>query len=175
MTSVWKFHVLYGYIITQDYYIWSTVGMGQVQNGCLYLRYGSSSVITTAMWDKTLTDKRPLLVYCKNAPRVLLPHTKTEKNNQEILILACIDLSSSFLSFFTALLLEMWLFRFRAACEPQLESYGPKHTSYLLSNMPFYNVIVCTFTYNSQTVRHILTFNIPNNFFSTIGDAPLQL
>ena len=45
------------------------VEMGQVQNGCLYLRYGNSS----AKSDKTLTDKRPLLFYCKSAaPKLLL-------------------------------------------------------------------------------------------------------
>ena len=59
------------------------VGMGQVQNGHLYLRYGSNFVITTAKSDETLTDKKPLLFYYKNAPRVLLAHTKAEKNKHE--------------------------------------------------------------------------------------------
>ena len=31
--------------------------MGQVQNDRLHLRYKSNFVITTAKWDKTLTDK----------------------------------------------------------------------------------------------------------------------
>ena len=40
------------------------VGIGQVQYGCLYLRYGSSFVITKANLAKTRTDKKPLLWYC---------------------------------------------------------------------------------------------------------------
>ena len=40
------------------------VQMGQIQNGHLYLKYGNSSAITMIKWDKTLTDKKPLLVYC---------------------------------------------------------------------------------------------------------------
>ena len=45
------------------------VGMGQVQNGRLYLRYGSNLVKTTAKSDKTLTEKKPLLFYCKKCPK----------------------------------------------------------------------------------------------------------
>ena len=44
------------------------VGMGQVQNGCLYLRYVSNLVITTAKSDKMLTEEKPLLFYCKKCP-----------------------------------------------------------------------------------------------------------
>ena len=42
----------------------SYVGIGQVKNGHLYLKYGSSSEKTTAKGAKTLTDKKPLLYYC---------------------------------------------------------------------------------------------------------------
>ena len=45
------------------------VGMGQVQNGHLYLRYGSNLVITTAKSGKKLTEKKPLLFYCKKCPK----------------------------------------------------------------------------------------------------------
>ena len=38
------------------------VGMGQVQNGHLYLSYGSNLVITTAKSDKMLTDKKAFAV-----------------------------------------------------------------------------------------------------------------
>ena len=43
------------------FYVW----IGQVKNGCLYLRYmyGSSSKKTTANWTRTLTDKKSFL-YC---------------------------------------------------------------------------------------------------------------
>ena len=63
------------------------VGMSQVQNGCLYLRYGSSSVTITAKWNKTPTAKEAFAFYCNNAPRVLLTHTKAEKTNIKSLIL----------------------------------------------------------------------------------------
>ena len=59
------------------------VGMGQVQNGRLYLRYGSNLVITTAKSDKTLTEESLCCSIVKNAPRVLLAHTKAEKNKHE--------------------------------------------------------------------------------------------
>ena len=41
------------------------VGTRQVQNGRLYLRYGSNLVKITAKSDKTFTEKKPLLFYCK--------------------------------------------------------------------------------------------------------------
>ena len=41
------------------FYVW----IGQVKNGHLYLRFGSSSEKTTANGAKTLTDKKPLLYY----------------------------------------------------------------------------------------------------------------
>ena len=46
------------------------VEIGQVKNGCLYLRYmyGSSSDKTTAKCDKTVPDKKPCLYYCKIVP-----------------------------------------------------------------------------------------------------------
>ena len=76
------------------------VGMGQVENGYLYLRYGSNSVITTAKCDKTLTDKT-LHCIMKNAPRVLLAHAKAEKNKHENFDF--VHLSFFFLSFFLLL------------------------------------------------------------------------
>ena len=45
------------------------VGIRQVQNGCLYLK----------VWEQFY----PLLFYCNNAPRVLLPQTKAENNKLE--------------------------------------------------------------------------------------------
>ena len=44
------------------------VGMGQVENGCLYLRCGSNFVITTAKQDKMLIDERLSLLYCEKWP-----------------------------------------------------------------------------------------------------------
>ena len=47
----------------------SCVVIGQVKNGYLYLRYGSSSEKTTAKCDKTVTDKKPWLYNCKKFHR----------------------------------------------------------------------------------------------------------
>ena len=49
--------------------------------------FWSSSVITIAKGDETLVGKKPWLLHCKNAPRVLLSHTKAEKNKHEFLML----------------------------------------------------------------------------------------
>ena len=78
------------------------VGMGQVQNGRLYLRYGSNLVKTTAKSDKMLTEEKPLLFYCKkNAPRVPLAHTKAEKNKHENFDFVLLLSSSSFCTHIT--------------------------------------------------------------------------
>ena len=58
------------------------VGMGLVRNGCLHLRYGSSSVSIMAKQKETLKQKKALLFYSKNAPRDLLAYEKA-KNNHE--------------------------------------------------------------------------------------------
>ena len=63
------------------------VGVRQVQNGCLYLRYGSSSVITTAKWVKTLIDKRPMLSIVKMPQEFYYPIQKLRKTNMKVLIL----------------------------------------------------------------------------------------
>ena len=116
------------------------VGMGVVQNGCLYLRYGSSSVITTVKWDKTPT-KSLCYNYYKNATRVLLLHTKAEKNEHKIFdfVILPFFLSSPHITQnlrgymnvvhakVNALLQWVGLFWFIAACEPWLVSYDPKH------------------------------------------------
>ena len=68
---------------------------GGGSNGCLNLRYGSSSVITTAKWDKTLTDANPLLFYCKrNSQKVSPVCTKTWVKQTWSLILLSFFLSS---------------------------------------------------------------------------------
>ena len=87
------------FIGLQDYHthvVYSStlyVGMRQVQNGRLHLRYGSKPVTASAKCDKILTDKIALLFYCKNAPRfysvysfqkrVLIAHSKGEKQTQK--------------------------------------------------------------------------------------------
>ena len=73
------------------------VGIGQVKNGHLYLRYGSNSKKTTAKCNKTVTDKKACLYYCKNVPGVQLSHTKAEKNKLENLNI--VILHSSFFFF----------------------------------------------------------------------------
>ena len=55
------------------------VGIGQVKNDCLYLRYGSSSEKTTTKCDETVTYKKPCLNYFKKVPGVQLPHSEAEK------------------------------------------------------------------------------------------------
>ena len=60
-------------------------GMGQVQNGRLYLRYESSSVITIAKCDETVTGKNPWLNYCKKSPRSFAtPHKSWEKQTWKL-------------------------------------------------------------------------------------------
>ena len=75
----------------------SYVGIDQVKNGRLYLRYGSSSEKTTAMCDETVTDKKPCLYYCKKkCPRSsVTPHKSWEKTNLKISILLVFFLLSS--------------------------------------------------------------------------------
>ena len=70
--------------------------IGRVENGCLYLRYGSSLKKTTAKWAKTLTNKS---LYYTNVPSFLLPHLKGEKRKLENYDFV-IFLTSSFFSFF---------------------------------------------------------------------------
>ena len=65
----------------REYY---SVEIGQVQNGLLYLRYGSSSEKTTVKRAKTLTEKTICYTIVKNDPRVLLPHSEAEKRKLEI-------------------------------------------------------------------------------------------
>ena len=59
----------------------------------------------------------------------------------------------------TALLLEMSIFWVRVACEIKLVSYGSKHASQSLSDMPF--VHTSTHTSNVITNGRIWTFCIP--------------
>ena len=56
------------------------VGIVYVQNGRLYLRYGSSSVTTTVKCDKIVTNKKPYLYYCKKISQEFsYPTQKLEK------------------------------------------------------------------------------------------------
>ena len=74
-------------------------------------------MINTAKLAKTLTDRKPLL---KNAPRVLLAHTKDEKNKHEkfdfVLLLShcnmCLD-----------------LFHIKRVLEAMTGELWPQHTS----------------------------------------------
>ena len=70
----------------------------------------------------------------------------------------------------TAQILDMFLFRFRAACEICLVSDGPKNTLQSLSNMPF-----CAYLkYNTKTTGHLPLYYIPNDP-STIKDASFHV
>ena len=62
-----------------------------------------------------------------------------------------------------ALLLEIFLFWFKAACKLQLVSYGPKHTSWCLSDTLF-----CVyFKYNSKTMGCLRLYYAPNDSSTT--------
>ena len=119
------------------------VGMSQVKNGHLYLRYGSSSENTRQ------SEPKHLQTIIKNALRVLLPHSEAEKSKPEIFDFVVLLSSSSHVTqkpygayeYSTcqtnALLLNRCLFWVRTVCEPQLVCYYPKHTSWSLSETPF--------------------------------------
>ena len=75
------------------------VGMGHVQNGRLYLRYGSSSLKTATKWDKKLIDKKPFLFCCRRCPKS--PPIKAEKNKYEIFdFVHLLSSNSSYFFFF---------------------------------------------------------------------------
>ena len=59
------------------------VGMGQVQNGLLYLKHKSSSVRKHSKVRQRVIDKNGCYSIVENAPKVLLGHTKAEKIKQE--------------------------------------------------------------------------------------------
>ena len=66
------------------------VEMWQVQNNRLYLRYGSNFVITTAKWDKTLTDKKPSLFYCEKCSKSSArPYKSWEKQTWKFQFCSC--------------------------------------------------------------------------------------
>ena len=71
------------------------VGIGQVKNGRLYLRYGNSSEKATANWAKTLADKSLCYTIVKTAPRFLLPHSEAVKRKLENFKFVILFFSSS--------------------------------------------------------------------------------
>ena len=100
------------------------VGMGQVQNGHLYLRYASSSVITTAKRDKHLQTKSLCYSIVKNAPRVLLVHIKANKTTRNFDFL--------FLSFF--------LLCFPSCIIKKLQ-YFPKPSTYQMNTLALWTCL----------------------------------
>ena len=50
------------YVLTFKKYGSNCLGIGQVQNGILYLRYGSSPKINTARWCKNSYTWEPLAI-----------------------------------------------------------------------------------------------------------------
>ena len=86
----------------------SYVGMWQVQNGILCLRYRSHFAITEAKHCKECTHKNPALCYCRKCPGFPLNYFKVAKivcKNVWFVLL----LFSFFLSFFLACLLSFSL------------------------------------------------------------------
>ena len=57
--------------------------MGLVQNSCLYIRYRSSSNITTAEWCKQHTDKHPSLLYCESYSQSSTSVPQSHKNQRK--------------------------------------------------------------------------------------------
>ena len=86
------------------------LGIGQVKNGRLYLRYGSCSEKTTAKCGETVTDKKPCLYYCKKIPGVQLPHTIAEKNKRENLDVVILLSSSFFITHNSKTIICIWTF-----------------------------------------------------------------
>ena len=125
---------------------------GQVQNGVLYLRYRSSSMINTAKWRKSLIDEKTLSIliikYASRVPLIPLTVEKIEHENCDFPLSFFLSFSSCITQKLCrlykrsahqtiALLSEIFLFLVRAAYKLRSASYGSKHASQSLSYTSF--------------------------------------
>ena len=125
------------------------VGIRWVQDGILYIRYRSSSMIIRAERCKALTDKKSLLFYRKSYSQSATNLSQSQENqacknynfvpllssSHKTKTIECIQ--TFFISSNSTLLLEMFLFWFRAAWKVQTAHYSSKHASWTLSDSLF--------------------------------------
>ena len=75
----------------------SYVGMGQVQNGVLYLRYRNDSTITKAERCKAFKHKMLLLMYCTECFQASANHSQSQENPLQKKYLYCYSSSLFFI------------------------------------------------------------------------------
>ena len=87
MISVYLLSLSVSLINISKYSITSYVGIGQVQNGILYLSYRSDFAITKAERCKAFTQKNLHYSIVGSAPRILLTFSKSRKLSIKISVL----------------------------------------------------------------------------------------
>ena len=66
-------------ILIRKYGSTSYVGVRQIQNGILYIRYRSGSTITTAGWHKAFINEKPLLFYYESYSKSPINLSESQK------------------------------------------------------------------------------------------------